>query len=211
MKDLIVLTADKNARFVLNTLLSRTDDFGIGQFTYDVFSHPRCDPGVYKEAHRFLRNFLGKYRFAMVFLDKEGCGKENVKSITKITNEIQTNLRINGWEDKNAVIIFDPELEIWAWGDLPCMANIIGWNDYSGLRESVIDKKFWNKKDIKPSRPKEALMYALKKKSIPKSSSLYSKMAEKINFKSCSDKSFVSFCQTLQNWFPHPNVNNILT
>lgn len=81
MKDLIVLTADKNTEFLLKGLLPRIPAIeSLREFTFDTTVHPQRDAGVFNGADEFLRPFLNTYRFVVVLLDLEGSGQENEKS-----------------------------------------------------------------------------------------------------------------------------------
>lgn len=113
MKDLVALVADKNTHFVLHGLLPRYRVLGISSLTYDIYSHPQRDPGVYQQAVNFLRPLQNLYRYALVFLDREGSGQEH-KTAAQISEELKTNLERNGWLARAEAVVFDPELEIWA-------------------------------------------------------------------------------------------------
>lgn len=200
IKDLIVLVPDKNTQSTVKGILPRHQSLKIREIKYDIFVHPLRDPGVYNHAVEFLRELLNQYDYALVFLDREGSGQE-IKKASDISNELKRNLEINGWQDNAEVIVFDPELEIWAWTDSPHTANAAGWEDYSTLRAHLIEKKFWQQDYQKPERPKEALEFALKEKRIPRSSSIYQEIAEKVNFNLCTDPSFKKFRTVLRCWF----------
>jgi len=102
MKDLVILVADADMEQALRGLLARPGALGIrAGITFDVFRHPRRDPGVFHEAHEFLRLLQGQYRYALVMLDREGSGQEHL-SAQEITQAIQTRLDQSGWQDRSA-------------------------------------------------------------------------------------------------------------
>jgi hypothetical protein len=61
-KDLIVLTADKAMKLGMEALILRHANLGIRALSFDVFPHPRNDPGVFGGSHDFLRDRQRKYR-----------------------------------------------------------------------------------------------------------------------------------------------------
>ena len=203
MKELIILVADKNAKFTLMGLISRHRALSIRKLEaedIDIYPHPRHDPGVYNEAGAFLQPYQNQYRYALVFLDREGSGQEN-KSTDQIANEIKTDLKRNGWQNRSEVIVFDPELEVWAWVRSPHLANRTGWPDTDSLRSFLADQRFWELEQSKPERPKEAFEALLREKRIKRSSSIYKNIAREANFQNCVDPSFRKFERTLHNWF----------
>lgn len=201
IKDLIILAPDKNTKFVLEGLLPRKQALGIRNITFDIFQHPERDPGVYHKSASFLAQYFQDYNYAIIFLDKEGSGQEN-KSAVQLAAEIKNKNENFGWQGRIEVIVFDPELEIWAWVQSPILPHSLGWNDLSVLRTFIEYNGFWRENLPKPDRPKEAIEFALREKRIPRSSSIYKAIAEKSSFRECQDPAFLLFKITLQNWFP---------
>jgi hypothetical protein len=210
MKDLFVLVADGNMKSGIGSLLGRKESLGIRQISYNIGVHEQGhDPGIYKGAVDYLREFLNQYSYALVFLDYEGSGQEKKKPL-KIASEIKGKLERNGWKDRVEVIVFEPEFDIWVWAESQNTAKVIGWSDYSLLRNWLISKGFWEEDELKPlKRPKEALEAALEeknlkpgKKGIPRSSSIYSDIAREASLHRCKEPSFLKFKDILQKWFP---------
>ncbi len=199
-KELIVLVPDKNTKFVLNGLLPRYHSFGIKQISYDIFVHPERDPGVYHRSVDFLLPFNRQYGYALVFLDSEGSGQEN-KNTDQIAFEIRSRLERTGWQNRTAVIVFNPELEIWAWVDSLHLASQLGWGSYSSLQAFVQQQGFWEQGLAKPTRPKEAIEAAMREKRIQRSSAIYHKIATLVSFRSCQESSFLEFKNVLTEWF----------
>lgn len=193
MKDLVVLVADKDMEFSFYGILQKYSELKNKEIKYKIYPHRLHDPGVYKEAADFLRSFHKNYRYALVALDKEGSGH--------ICCEIKEKLKIKGWNERAEVIVIEPELEVWAWVNSIHMAQALGWPDYSELKSFIVSKKLWPENLNKPLRPKEAFELALREKKIPRSSSIYKKIADKVSITRCEDKSFKKLLDVLQKWF----------
>jgi len=200
MRDLVILVPDKNVQAGLTSLLEREKALGIRKISFDIFIHPKIDPGILKDAHNYLRNLVNEYKYAIVCLDFNGSGFES-KSIEKLETEISRNLNKNGWEERNAVIVFEPECEEWLWVQSNSLAKILGWNNYDDLKEKLIKGKYLKAGKIKPNNPKEAFEYLLKQKRIPRSSSIYKEAAERVSFRNCQSRSFTKFQNVLKSWF----------
>lgn len=102
------------------------------------------------------------------------------------------------------VIVFDPELEIWLWVDSYFITQILGWDNFHELKSRLIAEGLWEKGKAKPNKPKECMELACKEKRIPRSSSIFKKIAENIPMKmihACQDASFRRFIETLEKWF----------
>lgn len=202
MKDLVVLVPDKNIKFGLESLLKRYDSLGTIPFSFDIFIHPERDPGIYKNAHDFLRIFSNKYRYSLVFIDYEGSGQET-KNIDNLAEEIKNNLERNGWQGRCEVIVFNPESEVWLWVNSFHFYNYFDFKSFEELKSYLFNKGFWDLDRNKPEKPKEAFEYLLKEKQIPRSSSIYANFAGKVSFQNCQDTSFLKFKQTIFNWFKY--------
>lgn len=199
MKDLIVLVADKNMEFAVRGVLQRTASLKTSAISHDIKVHAHRDPGVYKTAHDFLRMFINQYSYALVMLDKEGCGCGEDSSW--IAENIQLRLDSTGWKDRSRVIVLDPELEIWVWSDSPEVARCIGWNN-SELRDWLLSEDHIRPNALKPRNPKRTFEDALRVKQKPRSSAIYGKLAERVSLERCTDKAFQTLRNTLQCWFP---------
>jgi hypothetical protein len=198
MKDLIVLVADKNMEFTVKGILQRNESVNIRGISYKIMRHSQNDPGVYRAAHDFLRIYVNEYRYAIVMLDREGCGCAD--NSVDIGRQIQSRLDNSGWNERSAVIILDPELEIWVWSDSPEVANCIGWS-HNELRGWLHSHGDLSSDTYKPRNPKIILENVLKIKNIPRSSSIYYKLATRVSFNRCTDSAFLKFKNTLQHWF----------
>ncbi len=199
-RDLIVLVADKNIEFTIKGLLSRPEALGIRNVSSFVVPHPHRDPGCLLRAPEFLRPFRERYRHALVLLDREGSGRDE-----QTREDLETNLEerlASDWRKRAAVVVLDPELEVWFWSDSPHVDAVLGWHGRSpNLRTWMTESGFLQEASVKPLRPKEAVEKALRIARKPRSSALYRQLAEKVSFKRCSDPAFQKFQQTLRNWF----------
>ena len=202
IQDLIVLVADKNIEFTIKGLLSRPQALGIRETTAYVIPHPERDPGCFLRSPEFLRPFRNRYRHALVVLDREGSGRDE-QSREESENHLEERLATD-WNDKAAVVVLDPELEVWLWSDSPHVETVLGWRGRNpNLRTWLLETGFLQAGTPgKPVRPKEAVEKALRLVRKPRSSALYRQLSEKVSFRRCSDPAFQKFKHTLQHWFP---------
>jgi len=194
MKDLVVLVADKDLEMTLTGLLMRPQSLNIRNISFDVFSHPQRDPGVRTNAHEFLRPLSQGYRRALVLFDREGCGADDL-SVEEIAQEVQDKLENAGWHGRCAVVVIDPEMEIWVFAKSRLVAEIIAGGDAESLQ--AIWQKYSVAGELKPQKPKEAMEEVLRQKRIPRSSSLFRQLAERVSLRDCTDRSFVRLREVL--------------
>jgi len=203
-KDLLLLVADKDMEMAIKGILERTESLGIRKITYDIFSHPRHDPGCCLNSYSFLRPFSGSYSYSLVIFDRAGCGKEN-KLRDKLEEEVEKLLEINGWFHERAkVIVLDPELETWVWSGSPHVRDIIGWKNEPNrpkLREWLSDQGFLEGDELKIPRPKEALEAVRRFTKKAKSPALFYQLGQRVSLKNCNNPSFRKLKSSLQNWF----------
>jgi len=202
-KDLVILVADKNMEAAVQGLFSRRAALDIRPVNIDIYSHPEHDAGCLGKSHDFLRPMHRKYGHAIVMFDREGCGNES-KTREKLEEEVENNLKANGWESRSATIVLDPELEIWVWSESSHVDECLGWeNRRPDLRTWLKNNRvgYWSEKAIKPERPKESVEAALKVVRKPRSSSIYKKLAGRVSFGGCTDPAFEKFRKVLQCWF----------
>lgn len=206
INDLIVLVADKNMAAVVFRVLTRWQSMRIRETTSKIYVHPYRDAGVLSGAHEFLRPFLNHYSYAMVLFDREGCG--DFQSREAIEKMVEEHLNNSGWSSRCAVIVLDPELEIWVWSNSPHVAETLGW-EQSELNLWLEKNSFRPSVSQKPERPKEAMELALREKKIPRSSAIYAEIALKVSIERCSDNGFLKFKRILQQWFPLLQKENL--
>lgn len=199
--DLQVLTADKDTEHALRGLFGRPEALGVRPFTYEMTVHPHKDPGCVGAAE-FLRPFAKKSLYALVVFDREGSGREHESSREEIEQAIERELDNNGWRDRAAVIVLDPEIESWVWSPSPHVDEALGWAQRSpGLRDWLTTKKYLREGETKPVRPKEAMRAALREVRRPPSAALFEQIASKVSVKHCRDPSFMKLRAVLQRWF----------
>ncbi|MBX3176396.1 MAG: hypothetical protein KF886_03470 [Candidatus Hydrogenedentes bacterium] len=201
-KDLVVLAADKDMEHAVKGILGRWKSLQIRELTWDIFVHPNRDPGCLLEAHEFLRDHSGRYRRAIIMLDRDGCGKES-SGASAIESGIEERLRNTGWDGRCAAIALVPELEAWVWSDSSEVPRVLGWAGVQPqLRDQLIAQGLLEPNHLKPVDPKRALEFALKRVKIPRSASIYHQIACSVSLSRCEDPAFNKFKTTLQSWFP---------
>lgn len=150
MKDLVILTADKNTEFLLKGLLPRLSKAEhISAFETDIYVHTWRDAGVMNNAHDFLRPFSAQYHYAMVIFDHEGCGKESLGRDV-IEKHVEEQLDRTGWNGRCAAIVISPEVENWIWVHSSHVANAIGWKENQDIYEWLHSEDWKNLKATSP-------------------------------------------------------------
>jgi hypothetical protein len=206
MKDLIVLVADSDQKALIETFIKRLiRTNAISTITFEVIKNPMRDPGNFNDSPDFLRHHIRNFRFAIVLFDFEGSGANaKFNNRTDAENDLEKRLARNGWKNKSAVIIIEPEIEIWLWANKYSVANAIGWKG----KEQGIPLHKWleingwlSTGKTKPFRPKECYEEVLKRINVPRSSSIFSKIADSVSYNGCIDESFQKFFNILKNWF----------
>jgi len=201
--DLVVVVADKDMEQTMNGLLARPQSIHIRSVTCKIHPHPAHDAGCRTGGVAFLRAFCNQYEHALLMFDREGSGWEN-REASDIENGLEKQLAKNGWQDdRAAVIVLDPELEIWVWSDSPEVDRIMGWSGrIPALRDWLVDEGFLDTREGKPGRPKESFRAALKEKRKQPSAALFKQMAESVSFRRCTDRAFQKLTAKLREWFP---------
>ena len=200
-KDLVALAADKNIEHALMGLFSRPQALGIRQIEVDIFVHPQRDPGCARRGVEFLANLSEQYRHGLLMFDHEGSGREHIPA-GELQSELDGEFARTGWGNRARTIVLKPELEAWVWSRSPHVADIAGWRGRRpSLREWLVEQSFLRENEFKHERPKEAFEAALREARKPRSSSLYRQMAERVSLQRCEDESFLTFRNTMTNWF----------
>src|ERR1035437_1529310 len=200
MKDLIVLAADKSMKLVMDGLLTRSAELGLRAVSFDAVVHEKRDPGVRLEAHSFLHSQLRRYGHALAICDRHGSGQ--ARSRQEIEDRIEGNISVNGWNDRAAAIVIDPELENWMWGDWRATSQALTWSDARTLRQLLVDGNLLRVEDAKPCDPKAALESAARCCGKRWSSSIHQEIAGRARIESCIDPAFLKLRSVLQRWFP---------
>ena len=139
-----------------------------------------------------------------LLFDFEGSGVEN-QSRDEVEESIEVDLSRNGWADRSAAIVVNPEIEAWVWSDSCEVDVVLNWQRRQPDVRSTIKNMtaFWEDGLPKPQQPKEALRWALRHANRPKpfSSSIFKDLATRVSLTNCVDPSFGKFRGTLRNWF----------
>jgi len=200
-QDLIILVADKDAKYALQGVLSRPERLGIRSVRYRIEQHPMRDGGCRSQGVAYLRAFRRQFKHSLLIFDHEGCGVEE-ELVEAIETRMETEMDKAGWVGKSAVIVIEPELDAWVWSDSPHVSDILGWKTQSQDLRAWLESKGWIVQGaIKPHRPKEALDAVLRKARRPHSAILYRELAENVSLQRCTDRAFAKLRSILLRWF----------
>jgi len=203
MKDLVLLVADKDMEMVFRGLLNRPRALGIRQIQYDVFTHPRRDPDVRTEAVEFLQPYQSDYHYALVLFDYKGCGAEHVPA-GALQRQLQATIAAAGWLNRCEVVVIEPEREAWVFSPSRHVVQVLAQGDDAYFQQVL--SSYQTSRYGKPDAPKEAMERLLRGKGIPRSSSLYRRLAESVSVSQCKDSAFIRLRNILQHWFPQEDT-----
>jgi hypothetical protein len=208
MRDCVFLLADKNMQATFKGFLTRTRfcrSLGCGEFDFDPCSDLHVaagdnDPGLYTRGHELLRPFRTSHRHAVVVLDAEWNGSPGKDEIAE---NITARIAETGWSrDHFVVIVIAPELENWIWQKNDNVARSLGYSSQDELMADTDLQEAWPQGQAKPCLPKEIMELLLRKRRIPRSSSIYQKISSQISVRNCSDNAFLLLINKLRLWFP---------
>jgi len=202
MIDVIVLLPCIAYEKALEGIFSRHRALHVRSFTYNTFINPERDPGCRFKSASFLRPFINRSEHALVVFDLYGCGDGNNARV-QIEDDIETSLRQNGWANRSAAIVVDPEIETWVWSDSHHVDNVLNWQGRQPDVRSWLktETDFWENGATKPCQPKEAMKLALRKVQKPMSSMIFKELADNVSLNRCEDPAFYKLKQTLRSWF----------
>lgn len=201
-RDLVILVADKDMEETMRGLLGRPDSLRVRPIDAAIYRHPGRDGGCRTNGVTFLRAFSRQFHHALLMFDLEGSGRD-ASDVRVLEREVEEDLSRNGWQDRAAAIILDPELEIWVWSESPQVDRVCGWaGRIPQLREWLKEEGFLQEGGTKPQRPKEAFRHALRHVRKQPSAALFREMASKVGLRTCKDRAFQRLTQTLRKWFP---------
>lgn len=199
-RDLVLLVADRSMAQAMIGLLQRTHALGIRRIDYELQVHQQHDPGCRVDAAAFLRPFTSRFEHAIVVFDRDGCG--SVAPRQEIEEEVESELRRNGWGCRARVVVVDPELEGWVWAPSSRLATELGWGSrFALLREWLSENGHWPTEAAKPPDPKRAMEAAMRARGRPKSASTFRRLAEVLSFMECTDEAFGKLRALLVEWF----------
>jgi hypothetical protein len=200
--DLVILVPGKDEKAMIGGLLARHESLGTRAIAHDFVVSHRRDPGCFHEAEALLRLYVQRARFALVLFDHEGSGQER-RPAEEVERDVLARLHLSGWTDRAAVVVLQPELEVWVWSDSPVVDQALGWEGREPtLRRWLEERGDWVPGEPKPHDPKRAVEAALAEVRLSRSSAIYGRIAEGVSFRRCSDPSFLRLKTVLQAWFP---------
>ena len=201
-KDLVVLAADKDMEYALKGLLSRPQALGIRAIEADIRVHPGHDPACAGRGVEYLSSFSEYYHYGLLLFDHEGSGREQTQP-QALQEALNRDFVHSAWGERARAIVLSPELEVWVWSNSPHIDDVAGWKDRQpSLRSWMVEQGWLEEGEVKPRRPKEALQAALREARIPRSPSLYQRIAERVSLRRCEDRAFLKFKDILGSWFP---------
>lgn len=201
-RDLVALVADTDTEQVLHALLQRSDSLGSRRIDYQLWVHPRRDPGCRVEAAAFLRAHTDRYGHALVVFDHEGSGTREPRD--ELERRLEDDLARTGWSSGSArVVVIEPELERWVWTASPHTLAFLGWTGSSADLDAELSAAGLERgPEGKPLRPKEAVEHIWKRTRTSKSAARFGKLAGQTSLMACRDASFVRLRDALRAWFP---------
>jgi hypothetical protein len=147
-----------------------------------------------------LRRYQTTHAHALVVFDRHGSGRDG-EDREAIEHIIEDALRRSGWGDRAAVIVLDPELEIWVWSDSPHVYSALGWTNRNDLDEFLLQEGWIKTGQVKPIQPKEAMRAALKRSQTAISARTFEQLAENVSINRCADPAFTKLKAVLRSWF----------
>jgi len=201
-KDLVALVADKHQEATLLGLLARPESLPIRPITCQIYVDSGNDPGCRTRGPEFLRNFARQFHRAFLMFDHAGCGAEQTPA-NELEESLQTRLDAAGWSERSAVVVLDPETEVWVWSPSRQVDAALGWSGRTpSLRQWLVDEGLAASVDAKPQDPKAAFHRALRRSGKKPSAAIFRQLADTVSFQHCQDRAFRKLRSCLQTWFP---------
>lgn len=199
MRDLYVLAADNNIKFLVAAALRRHAALRIRPIDFEIGTHPQRDPGMRTTGVDLVRTQRQRFAHALLIFDREGCGEEAATAEALESTLDQRLAQIWGADAK--AIVIEPESDIWIWGADVSMAQTLGWTESIAIRPWLAAQGFEFAPDGKPRRPKEAAEMISRQLRLPRSSATYGGLAERISLERCTDPAFGRLAASLRKWF----------
>lgn len=206
MKDLFVLTADLDAKVVMQSVLQRHRSLSISPISFDVDRHTMRDAGVVKDGPELVRRYKGMYRKVLLLWDYHGSGWQRF-SPEECELKMQNRLDSVTWKDNSGAIVLVPELEEWLWQNDSSICRRLGisgddlrnWTaEFAGKQKATVE-------NVKQSQPKELFEFICLDKVgrtiSPKDFEVIASTASLTDW--LMSKSFASVVSILRNWFPN--------
>ncbi|MEW6366382.1 MAG: hypothetical protein AB1714_17290 [Acidobacteriota bacterium] len=156
---------------------------------------------MYRRAHELLRGHLTTHQHTRVLCDSAWQGSPGAGAIRA---HIEANLDASGWKDRRAVIVIEPELEVWVWARSRKVEEVLGWKvESEGPVKAWLERQgLWEPSAPKPAQPKEALRAALRRAQRPPSSAIFRRLGDTLPPERCSDKGLKRLIGWLRAKFP---------
>jgi hypothetical protein len=198
----VFLVADGGMEQMLRGFFGR-DQFhrslGCGPFGFDpakdIVVAPTKDPGVYGTTRELLRPYEQSHQRAVVMLDAEWEGSPGASAI-----HAHVKGELTGVWDNFAVVVIDPELEVWIWQDSPHLSEV--FKCPADFRTILANSGHWPLTAAKPPNPKSALDHLRRKYKVKAFNADFGKLAARISVRNCQDPAFHHLCDHLRAWFP---------
>jgi hypothetical protein len=203
MNDLLLLLADLDAKNALEGLLSRPQSLNIAPIQAPtIIRHLNRDNGCCHDYASLLRGYQRDHRFVLIIFDKHGSGRDN-DDTSVIETDIEQQLEKEGWHNRCAVIVLEPELEAWIWSDSPHILRILGWKGtLPEVRSFLEGQNLWKLGEAKPFDPKKAFERVCRHSRRTISAGIFKDVASAVGLERCQDRAFLKLKATLQQWFP---------
>lgn len=205
MKDLFVLTADLDAKVVMQSVLQRYESLSIRPISFDVDRHTMRDAGVVKDGPELVRRCKGIYKKVLLLWDYHGSGWHKF-SPEECVLKIQTRLDSVTWKDNSGAVVLVPELEEWVWQNESSICKRFGISE-DNLKNWVFDfavKQKTSVENVKKFKPKELLEFICLDKVgrtiSPKDFEVIARTASLTDW--MTSESFASLVSLLRDWFP---------
>lgn len=206
MIDLVCLVPDKNIEATIDGLLARHQALGIRQIEFEIRVHPGHDPGCFQQPERILSLYTDNASHALVVLDQqwEGSPADTAAELERFLDEALAKLGPAGWAK---AVVIGPEIEAWVFSSSPHVPTTLGWTEpKETFRAALETEGLWTSGKPKPDDPKRAVQWVLHRSRIPRSSSLYRKLASSVSLRGCEDRSFQRMIEILRGWFGSDRV-----
>ncbi len=204
-RELVVLVADGTMRAVFAAFFEREfhHSLACAPFDFDprldLFHNPlERDGGVHRRCHEILRPYLNTHRRALVVLDQQFGGERPAEAVR---GEIERLLTANGWANRAACSVIDPELEVLLWQDNPNVERALRHTGPS-LRRQLADDGRWPEGHAKPTDPKRVIQTIIRANRAGPPMVVYSEIARSVTTSRCADPAFHCVRDALRAWFP---------
>ncbi len=205
-QDLFILTADADAKAVMEAVLQRHQSLGIRPITFQVERHPARDSGIAKDGPEFARQFRREFRYAILLWDHAGSGWEHRIGPAQGESSIGARLAGVSWKSRSLAVAVVPELEAWLWPNRASLRR--HWNVTNRELDGLI-KEFEKERGVRAgtavsSQPKELFEFIQVQKLLrtisPRDFADIANRASLRDWRSCD--SFNTIVQVLNKWFP---------